>query len=127
MHTSEASEPGINKEIVTIFEFPFSDAVKVTLEFAVKAAAVAVKAMEEEPAGAVRSAWETPRLGLPLDIAIEAVDPAGTACVRLTVQAVEAPGNKKPSTQVIEAGARDVNERGMIPTEPFRAAMTVTL
>jgi hypothetical protein len=127
VHTSEASETGITKEIVTAVEFPFSDAVKVALELAVKAAAVAMKAMEEEPAGAVRSAWETPRLELPLDIAIEAVDPAGTASVRLTVQAVEAPGDKEPFTQVIEDGARDVNERGAIPTEPFRAAMTVTL
>jgi hypothetical protein len=127
VHTSEASEPGINKEIVTTFEFPFSDADKVALELAVKPAADAVKTTEEEPAGAVRSAWETPRLGLELDIAIDAVDPAGTAFVRLTVQVVEAPGNKKLFTQVIEDRAKDVKERGTIPTEPFREAMRVTL
>jgi hypothetical protein len=128
VHTSEASEPGSNNEIVTVFEVPFSDADKVALEFAVKAPAVAVKAMEEEPAGAVRTDWKTVTLGLPLDIAIEALEPAGTAFVRVTVQAVEAPGNKKPLTHVTEDGAKGaVNERGAMPTEPFRDAITITL
>jgi hypothetical protein len=127
-HTSAASDPGSNKEIVADFEAPFSDADKIALELAVKAPAVTVKATEEEPADAVRSAWETLRLGLPLEIPIDAVDPAGTALVRLTVQVVEAPGNKKPFTQASEDGAiAAVNERGAMPTEPFRDAMTVTL
>jgi hypothetical protein len=127
VHASEASEPGSNNEIATVFELPFSEADKVALEFAVKAPAVAVKATEEEPAGAVRSAGETWRFGFPLDIVIDAVEPAGTAFVRLTVQAFEAPGNKKLFTQVSEDGATVVNERGTMPTEPFRDAMTVTL
>jgi len=128
LHTSEASDPGSNKEIVAAVEVPFIDADKLALELAVKAPAVAVKVTEEEPAEAVRSAWETLRLGLPLEIPIDAVDPAGTAFARLTVQVVEAPGSKKPFTQVSEDRAVvAVNERGAMPTDPFRDAMTVTL
>lgn len=128
VHTSEASEAGIDKEIVTVVEFPFSAAVKVALELAVKGPAMAVKPTEEEPADAVRSVRGTVRLELLLDIAIDAVDPAGTAFVRLTVQAVAAPGNKKLFTQVSEDGATGAfNESGSMPTEPFRDAMTVTL
>lgn len=128
VQTSDASEAGINKEIVNVFELPFSDADIVAFELAGKTPAVAVKATDEEPADAVRIVWETVRLGLSLDRAIEAVDPVGTAFLKVTVQALEARANKKLLTHVTEVGVIGaVNESGAIPTEPFSDAMTVTL
>jgi hypothetical protein len=124
----DVSEPGINKDIVMVFESPLSDADKVALEFDKKVPAVAVKTTEEAPLEAIAAAGETWRSGLPLDTAMETVAPGGTAFVRLTVQAVEAPGNRTPLSQPIEDGATGaVNERGAVPTEPLRDAMTVML
>ena len=127
VQTSDASEAGSNKEIAVVVELPFSDAYIVAEELVEKSPAVAVNATDEEPAGTVRRFWETVRLGLLLDRAIEAVGPAGTALLKLTVQVVDARATRKPFTQVTELGimAAD-NERGAIPTEPLRDAMTVT-
>ncbi len=63
-----------------------------------------------------------------LAIAIEAVDPAGTAFVRLTVQVVEPAAPKTLWAQVIEDGAAGaVNERAVIATDPLKDAMRVML
>jgi hypothetical protein len=125
-HARAASEPGVNREIVELIEIPPSEAVKVPLEFDEKVPAVAVKATEEAPLGAVTVAADIFRRGLLLDTAIASEEPTGTAFVRLMVQAVEPPGVKELLAQTIEDGnAGGANERAVIATDPLRDAMRV--
>jgi hypothetical protein len=125
---SEASEPGIDNAIVTLFEIPFAAADSVPLEFDEKVLAVAVKATDEAPLDATTAVWETLRSGFPLDTPIEPVDPVGTAFDSDTVQAVEPLGDEKPLAQAIEDGATGaVNERAVMATDPLSDAIMVTL
>jgi hypothetical protein len=96
------SDTGSDKEIEMVCEVPLNVAVKVAVEGTENVPACARNEPEDRPLDTVIGALGTVSAALLLDTKIDAVLPAGTGFVRLTVQLVEVCACRAPAAHINE-------------------------
>ncbi|HUB82476.1 MAG TPA: hypothetical protein VMB03_26950 [Bryobacteraceae bacterium] len=122
------NDAGNAKEIEVAFEVPFHVAVRTAVEVNEKVPALAVKDPEDEPLETVMGVFGTVSAAFVLDSVIDAVVPAGTGTVRLTVQVVEVCASSALAAQVSEDTPRGAaRAMAAVAVEPFKVPVRVAV